>query len=132
MQDRFIDRLNKGNNRLDDKASRRLLEEFKRKFIIPDYDPKNQSRSWLFWCNWLYKPQTISTEEFEMIPLNKDTRVYFYSERHKEMYEVLFSEVCDFVAGLEPWEEIDAEIFDDSYSWVIAVTHEDISMFYGL
>lgn len=30
------------------------------------------------------------------------------------------------------WDKVDAEIFDDSLEWVIAVTHEDVSMVFSL
>lgn len=55
----------------------------------------------------------------------------FYSERDREMYELTLSEILGFIESFEPWEEIDAEIFDVSYEWFIAVTHEDISFVYG-
>jgi hypothetical protein len=38
----------------------------------------------------------------------------------------------DVVAGLEPWEEVDLEIFDNSLAWTIAITHEGEVIFYGV
>lgn len=122
----------KFNNKIDAKTALKLLEGFKKRFVISDYDPKNQHRSRLLWCNLSCNVQIIPTEKFETIPLIKDKKVYFYNERTHEMYEVSFSEICTFVSELEPWEEIDAEIFDCSYEWFIAITHEDVSMVYGL
>lgn len=57
---------------------------------------------------------------------------YFFSERVEELYKTNFGEIGEYVNQLEPWEEIDAEIFDESMKWVIVITHEDISLIFGL
>ncbi|MBQ8824445.1 MAG: hypothetical protein IJZ64_04350 [Ruminococcus sp.] len=124
-------------NKIDKNTAYDLLEKFKKKFVAPDYDRYNQKifnlkRSWLLNCNLSCKVEIISTENFESIPLNKNTKVYFYDERDNKMYKTLFSEICEFIAGFEPWDEIDAEIFDDSFEWFIAISHEDISLIHGL
>ena len=109
-----------------------LLSDFKKKFVISDYDPDNQKRSWLLWCNLSCEAAAIPIENFQSIPLDKNSTVYFYNERLNEMYEAVFSEICKYIENLEPWEEIDAEIFDLSYEWFISVTHEDFLLLYGL
>ena len=48
------------------------------------------------------------------------------------MYTAKFKEIVDYINRLEPWEEIDAEIFDDLLRWYICVTHEDFCITYGL
>ena len=48
------------------------------------------------------------------------------------MYSVPYVQVCELVASLEPWEEIDVEIFDNSYEWFIAITHDNVTMIYGI
>lgn len=109
-----------------------LLSDFKKKFVISDYDPDNKKRSWLLWCNLSCEAQSIPIENFQSIPLDNNSIVYFYNERLNEMYEAVFSEICKYIENLEPWEEIDAEIFDLSYEWFISVTHEDFLLLYGL
>ena len=109
-----------------------LLKGFKKEFIISDYDPYDQKRSRLLWCNLSCEAQSIPRENFQSIPLDKNSTVYFYNERLNEMYEAVFSEICKYIENLEPWEEIDAEIFDSSYKWFISVTHEDFLLLYGL
>lgn len=74
----------------------------------------------------------LPTDEFEKIPIVSSAEVYFYSERDKKMYTAKFKEIADYIGGLEPWEEIDAEIFDGSFQWFICVTHEDFCITYGL
>lgn len=109
----------------------KLIEEFKRKFVSGDYDPKNQKKSRLLWCNLACGGETIPTEKFENISVDGGAAVYFYSERDRKLYGAAFSEIADFIKNLEPWEEIDAEIFDQSFTWFIAVTHEDFCIVYG-
>ena len=124
--------MNGFGRKIDNDIANKLLDGFKKKFIISDYDPYDQKRSRLLWCNLSYDAMSIPIENFQSIPLDKNSTVYFYNERLNEMYEAVFSEICKYVEGLEPWEEIDAEIFDTSYEWFIAVTHEDFLLLYGL
>ena len=124
--------LNKEENKIDKETACELLEKFKGKFITADYNPKNQKKCWLLWANLVCKAKLISTEDFESIPLAREKKVYFYSDRDRQMFRVPFAEVCELVAGMEPWEEVDAEIFDDSYKWMIAITHEEETLVYGV
>ena len=110
----------------------KLIEEFKRSFVFSDYDPSNQKISRLLWCNLACRGETIPTEEFEKISVDRNAEVYFYSERDNKLYSTVFSETVDFIKNLEPWEDIDAEIFDKSFAWFIAVTHEDFCILYGV
>ena len=87
----------------------------------------------LLWCHFIKKnDKAFPTEELVNIKLPKDHDVYFYRERVEELYKPNFGEICEYVIQLEPWEEVDAEIFDESMKWVIAITHEDISLVFGL
>ena len=36
-----------------------------------------------------------------------------------------FFEICEEISQLEPWDEIDALIFDETFTWTIAITHEE-------
>lgn len=108
----------------------KLIMNFKNKFVSTDYDSSNQKISRLLWCNLSCKGEIISTEEFENIPICGNAEIYFYSERDGKLYATVFSETVDFIKNLEPWEDIDAEIFDKSFAWFIAVTHEDFCIVY--
>lgn len=127
--EKFIDREDK---RIDGTATEQILTKFKSRFVISDYNPENHSRSRLLHCNLSRETRRIATEDLESIAFDRKKKCYFYSERHREMYQVTFAEVCRLVAELEPWEDIDAEVFDDSYEWLIAITHEDVTLLYGL
>ena len=66
-----------------------------------------------------------SVVEFAKNNLPRDKKVFFYSERIRTLYSASFGAVLDYVAQLEPWEDIDAYLFDGAMDWVVAVTHED-------
>ena len=109
---------------INSKESNLLLDNFKRRFVVYEYDPKNQKVCRLIWANLNCKGVVLPTDEFEKIPIVSSAEVYFYSERDKK--------IVDYINRLEPWEEIDAEIFDDLLRWYICVTHEDFCITYGL
>lgn len=114
------------------KEKNKLINEFKRNFVRSDYDRNNQKISPLLWCNLACSIETIPTEEFRNTSVDPNAEVYFYNERENKIYSTVFSEMVDFIKKLEPWEDIDAEIFDKSFAWLIAVTHEDFCIIYGL
>lgn len=70
------------------------------------------------------KPQHKEFSEVERLPIQGT--VFFYEERCGETYRTTFENVCRYVDQLEPWECIDGYIFDESYSWLICITHEDL------
>ena len=117
---------------INSKESNLLLDNFKRRFVVYEYDPKKQKVCRLIWANLNCKGVVLPTDEFEKIPIVSSAEVYFYSERDKKMYTAKFKEIVDYINRLEPWEEIDAEIFDDLLRWYICVTHEDFCITYGL
>ena len=86
----------------------------------------------LIWCNFLEEYKVYSTEELFQSQLKINVPVYFYSERTRELFLTNFEDVHNYVNSLEPWDEVDAEVFDESLEWIIAVTHEDVSMVGGL
>ena len=40
--------------------------------------------------------------------------------------DVYKRQVCKYVEELEPWEYIDAYVFDDTFSWLFVITHEEL------
>ena len=118
----------------DTQIKKRILDKFLEKFVKSDYTFKNQVTGglMLIWCNFREDYKIYSTEELFQSPLIIDNPVYFYNERTQEMFFTDFTNVRNFIINLEPWDEVDAEIFDESLGWVIAVTHEDVSLANGL
>lgn len=47
------------------------------------------------------------------------------------LYSASFGAVVDYVEQLELWEDIDAYLFDRTMDWVVAITHEDVTLVLG-
>lgn len=100
---------------LSSKFKQKLLEAF-----AQDYDIQS-NRMW----NCL-KVKSVCMEFEKAKKLNTPIVVMFYLERQNEVYITTFKDICKYVEGLEPWEYIDAYVFDNTFSWLIAITHEDL------
>lgn len=112
-----------------------VISKYIEAFLKKDYcffDNKTRGRN-LMWCNFAKeRDRIIATEELEKIEPQDKKDLFFYLERTEELYIADYEEICKFVSSLEPWEEIDAVIFDKTLEWTIAVTHEDISILVGV
>lgn len=85
-----------------------------------DYDIKS-NRLW----NCL-KVKRVCLEFEDARRLNVPNSVVLYLERQNEVYNTTFSDVCKYVDELEPWEYIDAYVFDETFTWLFAITHEEL------
>lgn len=111
-----------------------VLDNFIEKFVESEYAFRNPATGvrQLIWCYFRDEGKVFSTEELFQSQLKINTPVYLYNERTEEMFLTDFEDVRNFINNFEPWDKVDAEIFDDSLEWVIAVTHEDVSKVLGL
>ena len=82
------------------------------------------------WDSFIGKPECFIFDMVGELKIPDNKRVYFYNERNKRLYWTTFKEVCDYVDSLEPWEEIDAYVFEQGMDWILAVTHEDRKTIY--
>lgn len=78
-----------------------------------------------------YRPRRLPTEEIAQLGIPRDKKVFFYSERIRMLYSASFGAVVDYVEQLELWEDIDAYLFDRTMDWVVAITHEDVTLVLG-
>ena len=112
-----------------------VISKYIEAFLTKDYcffDNKSRGRN-LMWCNFAKeRDKIIATEELAKVEPQDKKDLFFYLERTEELYIADYDEICKFVSSLEPWEEIDAAIFDKTLEWTIAVTHEDISILIGV
>lgn len=96
------------------------------------FDKNTKARN-LMWCNFAKeRNKVIATDELYKIVLHDKNDLFFYLERTEELYIASYGEICSYISSLEPWEVIDAVIFDQTMDWTIAVTHEDFSILIGL
>ena len=93
----------------------KLIEAFAQEYDI------ESNRLW----NCLRKKRVcLEFEDARRYNIPKD--VILYLERQNSMYSTTFEDVCRYVDELEPWEYIDAYVFDDTLNWLFAITHEDL------
>lgn len=106
--------------------SNRLLEEFKKLYIDNDYPER------ILYINHLRKIYKIfSIEKLREISIPNKRNLVIYHERIKKVYRTNFADICQYVEQLEPWEDIDCLIFDDSFKWFLGINHSDEIFIYG-
>lgn len=115
-------------------AKKDIVNRFIKKFVKDGFyflDNEIKSKN-LLWCSFIGENfKVIPTQELDKIKLPSNNDLYFYIERTEKLYKTNIFEIHEFINSLEPWEDIDAEIFDETMSWVIAITHEDFSILLG-
>lgn len=96
-----------------------IIESIKRKYVNAENERK------LIWNSFIEKPQCYSFEKIFCIGIPNTENLYFFLERQDELYITTLQNIFNFVHAFEPWEEIDAYIFDKTMLWIVAITHED-------
>ena len=114
--------------------AREIMERYRRKFLLSDFNQFNSEFNCknLPWCYYSVDIKTYDTGELHKVPIKSDAVVYCNDERKEIMYKTTFGKVYDFVANLEPWDEVDLEVFDDKMEWTVAITHEDYIILHGI
>jgi hypothetical protein len=109
----------------DEKSS--IIEKFIEQFVDKDF-PKR-----ILISNHLkYKDQILAMDNIRSVRVPDVDNLYLYHERLKEMYKTNFDSFCTYVEQLEPWEDVDLLVFDQSFTWYICITHNDSVILFGL
>ena len=98
-----------------------ILKDFAEHYV----DKEKLRKYGLMWNSFARKPKCISMEEIRDIPIPPEDRVFFYDERDKTLYATKMEEVVTYILKLEPWDQVDACVFNREMKWVLAVAHED-------
>lgn len=105
----------------------KILEKVKHYFLDKDYPKK------ILMTNHLRDIDRIfNVEHIRNIQAPNTNNIYLYHERLKMVYQTDYSDVCQYVEQLEPWEDVDLLIFDQCYKWFIAITHNDTILCHGI
>lgn len=102
-------------------------------FIKQYVDTEKLKKYYLLW-NSLNKNlivKCLPIEKIRNLPFPSDKSVLLYDERQKMLYGTTIKDVISFVQSLEPWDEVDACIFDKEIDWGVAITHEDKILCWG-
>lgn len=107
----------------------RILTSFIKQYV----DTEKLKKYYLLW-NSLNKNlivKCLPIEKIKNLPFPSDKSVLLYDERQKMLYDTTIKDIIGFVQNLEPWDEVDACIFDKDIDWVVAITHEDKILCWG-
>jgi len=74
----------------------------------------------------------LNINQIKKLSLPSEKNIYIYLEREKKLFKGNIKHIHGFYEQQEPWEETDITIFDESLNWVVAFTHEDEIVTYGL
>lgn len=110
----------------------KIINIFTGKFI----DANLLKESILFW-NSLKDEYRINIKRMKINQINNlslpnEKSIYIYLEREKKLFKGDVKSINSYYEHQEPWEETDITIFDESLNWVVAFTHEDEILTYGL
>lgn len=112
---------------IDENLKREIMERFLEKYVDEDYPER------ILLCNHLrIKDRTIPICDLRTLSGCFHDELFLYHERMKKLFRTSFENVCNYVEQLEPWEDVDLLVFDDSALWYFCVTHNDTIVVYGL
>lgn len=94
-----------------------ILVRFMERYV----DKEKFKRYVLMWNSFICKPICLPLKAVQDIALPSDKEVFFYDEREKMLYGTTIKDVVCFVENLEPWDQVDACVFDGDMNWVVAV-----------
>jgi hypothetical protein len=103
-----------------------IIEKFKAIFVDEDFPER------ILLSNHLkHKDKVLPLKTLRTLEVPNPDNVYLYHERLGEMYETDLDSVYSYLEQLEPWEDVDLILFDNSFTWYICVTHNDSVILYG-
>jgi hypothetical protein len=111
--------------RLPEPTKKNKLEKFVDQFV----DQQLVQQHILYWNSikneYMDKKKRIGLERLTTMRYKSLECSYIYVERNRELFSGSIQVIFDFLEQQEPWEETDIIVFDESYDWFIAFTHED-------
>ena len=115
--------------RLSEQPKKDIVEKFVDQFV----DQQLVQQYILYWNSiknkYNEKKKRISFEELNAMDSKTLECIYIYVERNREIFSGSIQVIFDYLEQQEPWEETDIIVFDESYEWFIAFTHEDELIF---
>lgn len=98
-----------------------VLSKIKNRYV----DAEKLKKYALMWNSFRQKPRCLPFEKIWQLGIPANKQVFFYDERQNILLSTTLENIIDYVEEFQPWEGIDAYIFDESMEWIIAITHED-------
>lgn len=117
------------NYKFSEKDKQIILKNFIRKFV----DKELIEKYILYWnsirSEYRIRMRRLDLEEINKMKIMNADNLYIYLERNRELFKGNIQIILDFFEQQEPWEDTDIIVFDKSYDWFIAFTHEDEVIF---
>lgn len=103
------------------------------RFIKRYVDKEKLKKYYLLWnsLNQNLIVKCLPIEKIRNMPFPLSKSALLYDERQKTLYGTTIKDIIDFVQSFEPWDEVDACIFDKDMEWGVAITHEDKILYWG-
>lgn len=118
---------NFNGNIVERQESQQVLERFKQFFIDDNYPER------ILMINHLNKiEKKLPIEELRDVDVPRTDNIYIYHERLQILYLTNFEQICIYINQLEPWEDVDCLVFDESFTWFIGITHNESLLLSGI
>ncbi len=105
--------------RIAENEKKNIIDAMKKRYV------NTEKEKGLLWNAFIEKTQCYSFEKISSIGIPNTGNIFFYLERQDELYITSLQAIINFVNSFEPWDVIDAYIFDNTMLWIAAITHED-------
>ena len=101
-----------------------ILLKIKNNFLDEDFIDEDYPNKVLMINHLKYK-KLINVDSLRDINIGHRKKVYFYDDRDKTLFLTYYKNVCMYIEQLEPWEEVDCLIFNNTFKWIIGYNHEE-------
>jgi hypothetical protein len=115
---------------LENSLSIRIVDRFKQTFRVLKLDPSDIRPSWCYFPKGKYfgGEEVIESVMSNLLQFNHSLFIYLEGtsdDNSLELYATNAQEIKTFFEERFPWQDKDYYIFDDSYNWCLAITHDD-------
>jgi hypothetical protein len=115
---------------LENSLSIHIVDRFKQTFRVLESDPYDIRPSWCYFPNGKYfgGEEVIESVMSNLLQLNHSLFIYLEGtsdDNSLDLYKANAQEIKTFFEERFPWQDKDYYVFDDSYGWCLAITHDD-------
>jgi len=101
-------------------------EEIKKKLTDNFFAREWSERERLWTAFKVDYEKRINIDEVPDLDIPASKKLFFFDESDNEIYLTTFKAICELVDDMSNRYFVDGYIFDETFEWVIATTHEDV------
>jgi hypothetical protein len=107
-----------------------IVDRFKQTIRVLKSDPSDIRPSWCYFPKGKYfgGEEIIESVMCKLLQLNHSLFIFKEVRSHDnslKLYATNAQEIKTFFEERFPWQDKDYYVFDDSYDWCLAITHDD-------